>query len=124
MSESHLQSAVVQYIKLQYPFIRYCATMGGQYQPYKSQRMKMKHTGFVKGIPDLIIYEARGGYFGFFIEIKTLKGYPTKEQKQWIEDLNKRGYLACCLKGLDSIISAIDVYFKLPPTKQSNESSK
>ena len=111
MSEAQLQSNVVKY-----PKIKYCASLGGQYQSHISQRNKAKATGYVKGFPDLQICEARGGYFGLFIEIKQLKSYATKEQKQWIIDLNERGYKACCLKGLDSIIETIDNYIKQPPT--------
>ncbi len=109
MSEAGLQSSVIQYIRYQYPNIRYCASLGGQYQKYPSQRNKAKATGYVKGFPDLQICEARGGYFGLFLEIKE-KGYPTKEQKKWIEDLNERGYFAICVKGLDEIIATIDSY--------------
>lgn len=109
MSEAQLQSNVVKYLKLKYPKVLYCASLGGQYQKYPSQRNKAKSTGYVKGFPDLGIYEARGGYHGLFIEIKE-KGYPTKEQKQWIETLNKNGYLACIGKGLDSCIKILDSY--------------
>tara|TARA_R110000787_G_scaffold87489_4_gene186404 strand:+ start:5840 stop:6229 length:390 start_codon:yes stop_codon:yes gene_type:complete len=110
MSEANLQSNVIKYLNLQYPSIRYCASLGGQYQRYPSQRNKAKSTGYVKGFPDLGIYEARGSYFGLFLEIKQKGGYPTKEQKQWIEDLNKNGYYACVVKGLDAIIEVIDEY--------------
>lgn len=123
MSEANLQSNVVKYLKLQYPHVRYCASLGGQYQRYPSQRNKAKATGYVRGFPDIGIYEAKGKYFGLFIEIKE-KGYPTKEQKQWIKDLNERGYLACCLKGFDSIVETIDIYLKHEDTKTLYEKGK
>jgi len=110
MTEAHLQSNIIKYIKLQYPHVRYCASLGGQYQRYPSQRNKAKATGYVKGFPDIGIYEARGGYFALFIEVKKKGGYPTKEQKDWIKDLTKRGYYACCAKGFDSIIEIVDEY--------------
>ena len=126
MSETSLQSNVVKYIKLQYPNVRYCASLGGQYQRYPSQRNKAKATGYVRGFPDLVIYEAKGGFFGLFLEIKTLKGYPTTEQKQWIVDLTERGYMAKCIKGIDAIIKQIDEYLTFAPTKQCacNEKDK
>lgn len=122
MSEAQLQSNVVKYLKLQYPQVLYCASLGGQYQRYPSQRNKAKATGYVRGFPDLGIYEARGGYFGLFIEVKQKKGYPTKEQKDWIEQLNKKGYYACCEKGFDSIIEVIDKYLNEEITR--SEKSK
>ena len=111
MSEANLQSNVVKYLRLQYPDVIYCASLGGQYQRYISQRNKAKSTGYVKGFPDLGVYEPnKQGYHGLFLEIKQKGGYPTKEQKDWIEKLNKRGYYACCVKGLDSIMKVIDDY--------------
>ena len=124
MSEAQLQTNVIRYINLQYPHIRYCASLGGQYQKYPSQRKKAVATGYVKGFPDLQICEARGGYFGMFLEIKE-KGYATKDQKKWLEDLTERGYLAVCVKGLDGIISMIDSYMAQNQTiKRTDEKGK
>ena len=115
MSETKLHTPIINYLQWQYPYIKSCASLGGQYQRYNSQRNKAKATGYVKGFPDLQITEARGGFFGMFIEIKE-KGYATKEQKQWLKDLTDRGYYAECLKGFDNIKHAIDAYLKAPPT--------
>ena len=112
MSESRLQSEVVRYISLQYPKARYCASLGGQYQPFQSQRNKARSTGYSKGFPDLFLYEARNGYHGLALEIKTIKGRATKEQKEWIEALNERGYKAEVVKGLPDILELIDGYLK------------
>tara|TARA_R110000823_G_scaffold306527_1_gene428973 strand:+ start:988 stop:1329 length:342 start_codon:yes stop_codon:yes gene_type:complete len=112
MSEASLQANVIKYLKLQYPSVIYCASLGGQYQPYISQRNKAKATGYVKGFPDLGIYEPRGKYHGLFIEIKE-KGYATKEQKEWITQLSQRGYMAVVCKGIDSIIKVIDEYLSM-----------
>ena len=105
MSEASLQANVIKYLKLQYPSVIYCASLGGQYQPYISQRNKAKATGYVKGFPDLGIYEPRGKYHGLFIEIK--------EQKEWITQWSQRGYMAVVCKGIDSIIKVIDEYLSM-----------
>ena len=112
MSEDRLQSEVVKYISLQYPKAKYCASLGGQYQPYQSQRNRAKRNGYSKGFPDLFIYEARNGYHGLALELKTIKGIATKEQKEWIEALNERGYKALICKGLPEVLQAIDDYLK------------
>ena len=111
MSEDRLQSEVVRYISLQYPKARYCASLGGIYTGPR-QAMKAKRTGYSKGFPDLFIYEARNGYHGLALEIKTIKGRATKEQKEWIEALNERGYKAAVVKGLPEILDCIDSYLK------------
>ena len=109
MSEMRLQSEVVKYIQLQYPKAKYCASLGGIYTS-PSQARKGKLTGYIKGFPDLFIYEALNGFHGLAIEIKTIKGRATKEQKEWIEALNDRGYKAEVVKGLPAILNLIDSY--------------
>ena len=125
MSEERLQSEVVKYIQLQYPKAKYCASLGGQYQPFQSQRNRARKTGYVKGFPDFFIYESRTvdgiTYHGLALEIKTIKGRATKEQKEWIEALNDRGYKAEVVKGLPAILDLIDGYLNPQPTNQAKE---
>tara|TARA_R110000803_G_scaffold209612_2_gene279608 strand:+ start:3568 stop:3909 length:342 start_codon:yes stop_codon:yes gene_type:complete len=110
MTEARIQEIIVNYINLQYPKARYCASLGG-IRTGKKQGAKARKTGYVKGFPDLQITEARKGYFGLFIELKKdKKAYPSPAQKIWLKDLNERGYLALCCKGLDATIEAIDNY--------------
>lgn len=117
-TEASLQKAVVQYLKLKHPTARYCASLGGQYQKFKSQRMKAKETGYVAGFPDLQITEPRGKFHGLFIEIKLDKRcYASQYQKDWVNDLNERGYRAVICKGLDECLEAIDFYFNLKPNQ-------
>jgi hypothetical protein len=119
--EEEVQKGVVKYLKLRYPFVRYCASLGGIRTSFK-QAVKAKATGYVKGFPDLQICvprgrgvdnEGEGGtYHGLFLEIKKdKKSYPTKEQKEWIAYLNEQGYCARVTKGLDESIQTIDDYF-------------
>ena len=126
MSEMRLQSEVVKYIQLQYPKARYCASLGGQYQPFQSQRNRAKSTGYSKGFPDLFVYEPSpcGKYHGLALEIKTLKGRATKEQKEWIEALNERGYKAVIVKGLPDILNCIDSYFNHQSMDQAKQLHK
>jgi hypothetical protein len=115
--EEEVQKAVVKYLQLRYPKIRYCASLGGIRTSFK-QAVKAKATGYVKGFPDLQIcmptYEGGiggGGYHGLFLEIKKdKKSYPTKEQKEWITYLNDVGYCARVTKGVDESIQIIDDY--------------
>ena len=109
MNEETLQAEVVKYIQLQYPKARYCASLGGIYTGPR-QAAKSKRTGYKRGFPDLQICEPRGGRYGLFIEIKTLKGRATQVQIEWINDLNERGYHAQICKGFDEIVNCIDEY--------------
>lgn len=109
--EAGVQKAVIDYIKYQYPHVLYCASAGGVRTSMK-QAIKMKATGYVKGVPDLQIFEAVGNYHGLLIEIKDIKGVVSKEQKEWIKKLNERGYYATYSKGFEATIKVIDDYFK------------
>ena len=121
MTEAKLQEAVILYLKLQHPGVRYCASLGGIRTGIKQAR-KAKKTGYVKGFPDLQIAEARGGYFGLFIELKKdKKAYASKSQIDWILDLRERGYYAEVTKGLKQTIKLLDDYLNKPLTKVSTQ---
>ena len=112
MSESNLQTHVVNYIRMQYPKARFCASLGG-IRTSMSQAKKAKANGYWAGFPDLQICEPnRNGYHGMFIEIKTEKGKATQIQKQWIKALNERGYKAVICKGFIDCKEEIDKYLK------------
>ena len=60
---------------------------------------KLKAEGVKKGFPDLQLNLPRGGYAGLFIELKTLVGRTSPEQKEWLERLNAGGNRAVVCKG-------------------------
>tara|TARA_Y100001938_G_scaffold120014_1_gene166461 strand:- start:788 stop:1150 length:363 start_codon:yes stop_codon:yes gene_type:complete len=113
ISEDRLQSEVVKYIKYVYPKVKFCASLGGIFTTPAGARKAIRN-GYSKGFPDLFVYESRTmngkQYHGLAIEIKTMRGRPTKEQKEWIEELNKRNYKASICKGLPAILSLLDDY--------------
>lgn len=108
-TEESEQKIVAAYLKVK--GYLYCASAGGVRTSMK-QAVKMKSTGYVAGVPDLAIYEPRGNYHGLFIELKRKKGGATSPaQKEWIEQLNKRGYKAVVCKGANAAIKEIEAYF-------------
>ena len=110
-SESNQQEIVVKYLRLAYPDALYCASAGGMWTS-DSQRIKMARTGYVKGFPDLFIYEPRGEFHGLAIEMKKVKGSKIEpEQVQWQEQLRNRGYASYICKGNEEAIKVIDEYF-------------
>ena len=109
MNEIDLQTHIVNYIKIKYPKVRFCASLGG-IRTSISQARKAKKTGYWAGFPDLQICEPNRLYHGLFIEIKTEKGKPTKSQKEWVEALNKRGYKAVICKGFEQCKEELDKY--------------
>lgn len=110
-TEAMLQTAVVNYIKLKYPKVLLCASLGGLFLNSPFQRRKGKATGYSRGFPDLFIYEPNDKYNGLAIELKLDKRcYASKFQLDWVRDLNKRGYYAEVCKGYNDTINLIDKY--------------
>lgn len=112
-SEANQQEIVVKYIRLAYPNALYCASAGGMRTSYL-QAIKMKRTGYVKGFPDLFIYEPNEDFHGLAIEMKKEKGgVASPEQKSWQEQLRNRGYASYICKGNEEAIKVIDEYFNI-----------
>ena len=110
-SEANQQEIVIKYLRLAYPHALYCASAGGMRTSYL-QAIKMKRTGYVKGFPDLFIYEPNADYHGLAIEMKKEKGgVASPEQKEWQEQLRNRGYASYICKGNEEAIKVIDEYF-------------
>ena len=74
---------------------------------------KLKAEGVVPGVPDLCLPVPRGGFHALFIELKSLTGYPTAEQKEWIERLTQQGYLAVVRKGWEAARDEIVNYLAM-----------
>ena len=109
-NELKVQIAVVNWLRSNFPEILYCASAGGM-RTSLSVAKKMKASGYVKGFPDLGIFHPTMKHHGMFIELKAdKKGYASKEQKEWIEMLNRRGYYAVVCKGFDAAIEEITEY--------------
>tara|TARA_R100000808_G_C2081167_1_gene104914 strand:- start:140 stop:493 length:354 start_codon:yes stop_codon:yes gene_type:complete len=109
-NELKVQIAVVNWLKYNFPEMLYCASAGGM-RTSLSVAKKMKASGYVKGFPDLFIYHPTMKHNGMAIELKAnKKSYASKEQKQWIQDLNARGYYAVVCKGFDEAIAQITEY--------------
>lgn len=111
MSEHEVQSTFVKLVSDQHPEVLYCATVGGARMRI-SEAKKIKKQGYRRGIPDILFYEPRSGYYGLAIEVKKEKGGRTSPfQIQWRDDLLKRGYQSVICKGLDECIHAFNLYF-------------
>ena len=88
--ELKIQIQVVNWIKSNFPEIRYCASAGGM-RTSLSVAKKMKASGYVKGFPDLFLYHPTMTKNGLAIELKTKTGRPSVEQKQWVYSIMRGG---------------------------------
>lgn len=71
----------------------------------------LKEQGVKPGVPDLCFPEARGGYHGLYIEMKSGKNKTTQNQKEWLELLGNNGYMTAVCYSCSEAIAVIDKYF-------------
>jgi hypothetical protein len=82
------------------------------------QARNMARSGLRSGVPDLCLAVARKGYHGLYIELKRTpekgqpKGQVTAKQREIIDHLNSRGYLAKICYGWDSARETISEYME------------
>lgn len=74
---------------------------------------ELERQGLKKGFPDNFIAHPSGKYHGLFIELKRAKKHlsrVSKEQRQWIKDLNKQGYAAYICYGAEAVKKVVLEY--------------
>ncbi len=106
---------------MQYPKVIFTAESSGL-RMTKGQAVKAKKMRSGRGLPDLMIFEARYGYNGLFLELKKegtrvykldgslRKDKHLEEQQAVINDLNSKGYFAQFVIGFDDAKEVIDGY--------------
>lgn len=108
LSEHQIQCAVIDYCAVKgYPV--FAIPNGGD--RHVAVAVKLKKEGVRPGVPDLFFPEARDGYHGLFLEMKTPKGKLSEHQKFWCHILEQAGYLVRVGFGIDSAIKIVDNYF-------------
>lgn len=82
---------------------------------------ELERQGLKKGVPDNFIAHPSGKYHGLFIELKRAKKHlsrVSKEQREWIKDLNKQGYAAYVCYGAEDAKKVVLAY--LGKSKKEN----
>lgn len=70
----------------------------------------LKLMGVRANVPDLILYIAKGGWNGLFLEIKTKTGKVTKGQREFHQRLLNQGYAVLSGYGVDQSIGIVKRY--------------
>lgn len=116
------------YIRENYPNVIFFSDGSGIFMP-KVIAMKFSILKSSKSIPDMFISEARGGYFGLYIELKdgkdkiygkngkTLKNKHIKAQFEMSDKLNNKNYASVFCYSTSHAIDVFNDYMKMKPTK-------
>ena len=109
-TEREEQKALVQYLQARrIPF--YAVPNGGSRNPIEAKNMKAE--GVSAGVPDICIPVPNKKYHGLYIEMKRQKGGRVSEkQKEWIDRLNRNGYLAVVCRGFKEAREVVEKYME------------
>lgn len=86
-------------VRQQYPDLRWLFAVpnGGLRTERTAGRLKAE--GVRKGVPDIFLDVARGGYHGLRIELKAPGGRVQPSQREWLDGYVERGYMAAVCVG-------------------------
>jgi hypothetical protein len=117
LSEHHEQVAIFEWVKLnlaKYPQLEnlFAIPNGGQRSPVTGAMLKAE--GVRSGVADIMLAYPCNGYHGLFIELKRRDGGKVSPQQQdWINRLNKAGYLAIVAYGAKEAVKIITDYLNM-----------
>lgn len=78
----------------------------------KSEAARFKAMGVKRGVSDIFLPVARGGFHGLYIELKAKDGKVDAAQKEWIAAVRKQGYYGAVCFGGGLAADLIQKYLK------------
>jgi hypothetical protein len=121
LTESELHSAIIAWMKKNYPQVRVTSTLNGE-KFGKLQALRVKKNQSHQGVPDIIIHHNNGLYPILYLELKKdgtklfkkdgtlLKNEHIEEQADYINYLRSQGYCADFSIGYVDTIIKIKMY--------------
>lgn len=71
----------------------------------KGEAGRLKAEGVKAGVSDLFVAWPAGDRHGLWIEMKSMTGYPSREQKTWINESMDLGYHAAVCRGAGAAVT-------------------
>ncbi len=109
LEEHTIQTKVVQYVRTFHSDVVICSIPNGS-GATGYNRLQLYNEGLLSGMPDLFIAEAKNGFNGMFLEMKTTKGKESELQKRLRKRLNDKGYLVYVANSHEMAIDLINQY--------------
>ena len=75
----------------------------------------MKAEGVFSGVADLLLLVPRRDYHGLCVEVKTLVGRQSDNQKAWQKVVEAQGYCYTIVRSLDEFAELLRWYLDEPP---------
>ena len=113
--ESDFQKTIARYLNLAGVLWAHCPN---ETKGTKAHYFKRAAEGVKSGVPDILIFEPRGGRAGLAVELKTKYNKPSVEQVQWLSELKRCGWEAFWSNDIDEVLQRIDNYLSESETKK------
>ena len=109
-SEFDLHTKVVHWLRDWGNVLFTCTT--GELQDTDEKRITSWQKGYVKGVPDLLIFDKSEHYNGLALEFKSPKGTGTvsEHQAEWMQALDEKGWQCVISHDYDAIIAILSSY--------------
>ncbi len=114
------QAAVIEWATMmtwKYPELErlHAVPNGGKRHPATAKKLKAE--GVKAGFPDMGLPVPRGGYHGFYCELKAIypdgtTGTVSDKQQEWIDFLRGQGYRVVVAYGWEQATAAIEDYLQ------------
>jgi len=112
-NEYELQKECITWLREEWPGLIATATVGGAHLGSGPKSYaKLEAAGYLKGIPDILIFKARGPYHGLFIELKTKTGRIRREQALLIPKLMLEGYACVVVRSKTNFQALVQSYMR------------
>lgn len=109
LREHSMQVKVVQYVRTFFPEVLILSIPNGAGTTARN-RLALYAEGLLPGVPDLFIPEARKGFHGLWIEMKTKEGVESAAQKRIRNNLENNNYLCYVARTEQTAINIIEAY--------------
>ena len=110
--ESKYQEQVVYALQRFYKHVMFTGGFAGERLDGRAA-IRRNRMGYRAGTPDIIVLEARGGFHGLLVEMKSSTGRQTPEQKLFQQESEARGYCYKVCKSTQDGVDAITEYMAL-----------
>lgn len=114
MTEHEIAVELIRWCKYHYkiyPFLK-------EFYHIRNEGKPGQHSseGLRAGIPDYCLPVARGGYVGFYLELKSHNKKPTKIQRETMEALRKHRHAVWWVDSLSKAIERLKWYCDMRPS--------
>ncbi len=108
--EHKIQAGIVAAADLIIPGRLYAVPNGGNRSAITGAMLKRE--GVRRGVPDLQLDMARGGFHGLRMEVKTPKGRLTLEQREWRDWVRAQGYKYHVVRSVQQGVNVLQAYLE------------